>query len=393
MARVDNLTNFLNDVATAIKSKTGDSTAIPANQFDTKIMSIQTVGNYETRTLNVVANGSQTITPDTGYDAIESLTLNVSVPIKQLQDKSYEFTQNTNIVLRPETGYDGFSSVNLQINVPGQQINNQNKTVIPTTSQQVISADQGYTGLGNVTVNAVTSSIDQNIVAGNIKDGVSILGVTGNYTGSGDPEYATNLALSRQILGSSLPYTELEYIQATGTQWIDTDYVPVYGDEFEFRNITIPSQTQGTIFWCAKPSANGYGLGLRVYSGNNEDAYFNYFRTDTTQFHHGFITDGILRVTADSKLYYNDTLMVTSSYGNTGDITTNLFLFASDIVGSTPGSGKIGRIIITRNNLVQRTFIPVRRNSDNAICMYELITNTYLVNAGTGSFIAGPEIS
>lgn len=42
MARTNNLTNFLTDVATAIKTKTGDSTAIPASQFDTKIADITT---------------------------------------------------------------------------------------------------------------------------------------------------------------------------------------------------------------------------------------------------------------------------------------------------------------------------------------------------------------
>lgn len=42
MARTNNLTNFLTDVATAIKTKTGDSTLIPASQFDTKIANIST---------------------------------------------------------------------------------------------------------------------------------------------------------------------------------------------------------------------------------------------------------------------------------------------------------------------------------------------------------------
>lgn len=54
----------------------------------------------------------------------------------------------------------------------------QSKTVTPTTSQQVITPDTGYE-LASVTVNAVTSSIDSNIQAENIKDGVEILGVTG----------------------------------------------------------------------------------------------------------------------------------------------------------------------------------------------------------------------
>lgn len=59
----------------------------------------------------------------------------------------------------------------------------QNKTVTPTTSLQTVTADEGKTGLGTVTVNAVTAAIDANITAENIKSGVTILGVTGSYSG------------------------------------------------------------------------------------------------------------------------------------------------------------------------------------------------------------------
>lgn len=60
----------------------------------------------------------------------------------------------------------------------------QDRTVTPSTSKQTIQkTTNSYYGLGKVTVNAVTSAIDENIVAGNIKSGVTILGVTGSYTG------------------------------------------------------------------------------------------------------------------------------------------------------------------------------------------------------------------
>ena len=66
---------------------------------------------------------------------------------------------------------------------PAPAGNLQDKTVTPTTTEQEITADTGYSGLGTVTVEAVTSEIDANIEAGNIKKDVSILGVTGTYTG------------------------------------------------------------------------------------------------------------------------------------------------------------------------------------------------------------------
>ena len=61
----------------------------------------------------------------------------------------------------------------------------QSKNVNPTTSTQTITADGGYDGLSSVTINAVTSAIDNNIQAGNIKKDVTILGVTGTLVAGG----------------------------------------------------------------------------------------------------------------------------------------------------------------------------------------------------------------
>ena len=59
----------------------------------------------------------------------------------------------------------------------------QEKTVSPSTNTQKITPDEGYDGLSKVIVNAVTNAIDKNIVSGNIKKDVAILGVTGTYEG------------------------------------------------------------------------------------------------------------------------------------------------------------------------------------------------------------------
>lgn len=56
--------------------------------------------------------------------------------------------------------------------------------VTPSTSAQTITATGAISGYSPVNVSAVTSSIDANIQAGNIKNGISILGVMGNYGGT-----------------------------------------------------------------------------------------------------------------------------------------------------------------------------------------------------------------
>ena len=56
--------------------------------------------------------------------------------------------------------------------------------VTPTTSSQSVTPSSGYV-FSSGTVQGVTSAIDANIQEGNIREGVTILGVTGDYRGSG----------------------------------------------------------------------------------------------------------------------------------------------------------------------------------------------------------------
>lgn len=77
--------------------------------------------------------------------------------------------------------YDGYIAAIPQGSAPSLQ----SKTATPSTSQQVIQPDAGYDGLEKVTISAVTAAIDSNIQAGNIKNGVTILGVSGTLSGGG----------------------------------------------------------------------------------------------------------------------------------------------------------------------------------------------------------------
>lgn len=85
----------------------------------------------------------------------------------------------------------------------------QSKSVIPTTSQQVVEADTGYE-LSEVLVTGVTSDIDVNIVPDNIVKDVTILGVTGVFEGSKTkPEQEKNVtpSIDLQIIEPDEGYT------------------------------------------------------------------------------------------------------------------------------------------------------------------------------------------
>ena len=118
MARINSLSDFLNDVSSAIKQKLGDDKPIPASQFDTKIAEIETKGNYQQKSVTISNNGTRIFTPDANYDAIEQIEITTDVPTPQLQTKAVEITSNGNISVLPDTNYDGMTQVNLTINVP-----------------------------------------------------------------------------------------------------------------------------------------------------------------------------------------------------------------------------------------------------------------------------------
>ena len=150
MARTDSLSNFLTDVASAIKTKKGSETSIPAANFDTEILAIPVRGQYQTKIVNISQNGSTIVTPDAGYDAIEGIEIIVAIPETPLQTKTVQITSNGNITVLPDTGYEGMTQVGLEVAVPGQTINNQDKTI---TQNGTYTADSGYTGIGTATVN------------------------------------------------------------------------------------------------------------------------------------------------------------------------------------------------------------------------------------------------
>lgn len=57
-------------------------------------------------------------------------------------------------------------------------------TITPTTQEQIVTAPSDITGYSPITVGAVTADIDPNLLAENIRAGVTILGVTGTLDGS-----------------------------------------------------------------------------------------------------------------------------------------------------------------------------------------------------------------
>jgi hypothetical protein len=112
---------------------------------------------------------AQTVTPDSKYDGLSKVTVN-AVP---LQTKSI----TANGTYTPAADKLGFSSVTVNVNDAPKL---EEKYITPKTYQQKVTPNSGFDGLSTVYVEG-----DPDLQSGNIKTGVTIFGVAGNYTGEG----------------------------------------------------------------------------------------------------------------------------------------------------------------------------------------------------------------
>lgn len=153
---------------------------------------------YQAKTNITPTTSSQTITADAGYDALSSVQIN-AMPSGSAATPATTITANPTITVSSgglitatasasksvtptvSAGYVSAGTAGT-VSVSGSNTSQLTAkaaaTYTPTTADQTIASGQYLTG-------AQTIKGDANLLAENIKDGVSIFSVQGNYTGDG----------------------------------------------------------------------------------------------------------------------------------------------------------------------------------------------------------------
>lgn len=195
------------------------------------------------------------------------------------------------------------------------------------------------------------------------------------------------LALMLANLKKKRPYyCEVEYLESTGTQRIDTGYnINTSTDEVTvyFQLITTEKYS-----WLMGEHDNGARFGIGSGDGTNlrNIAYgvSTYKVNDTEVYNsqHYFNANS-------NGVYVNGTLVHAFENFNS---TSTIYLFNLNISGGGSGaSGRIWRYTHKRNGVLIRDFIPVL-DWDMTPCMYDKVSGQLFYNQGTGTFTYGREI-
>lgn len=182
-------------------------------------------------------------------------------------------------------------------------------------------------------------------------------------------------------------YIELEYIESTGTQYIDTKYKPNNNTQVITKAFLSLSDTAYWLFGARNGSAIAT-FGFLTY----QNQYRSDYGTDQGKFINQSFSENFIINKNKNITTINDSNEVTSPT-NTFQCSYNLYLFANNSGGSITGKGSstIYYFQIFENGNKIKDFIPCK-NPSNEVGLYDLVYGTFYPNAGTGDFIAGPVV-
>ena len=212
--------------------------------------------------------------------------------------------------------------------------------------------------------------------------------------GTGEFKYA-------ELSGFPSDYKEVAYLESTGEQWIDMQY-PVTSGNIELRTkLFVPSvpDAEMDIFGFYRSSYGGAAIGFidnqafiysRNKSANDGRASFPavYTGNDYT-----FEINALWDYENRTKYLTINGERYASKYN--GDVSQNPNVNPKLFACNTSADNLIGKMYYFQlydNGVLVRDFVPCYRKSDKKPGMYDLVSDTFFTNAGTGEFICGSDI-
>lgn len=240
--------------------------------------------------------------------------------------------------------------------------------------------DRTLEDVSNKTAKGFYNATDFNRVDACMEDLVARLGRIGYSV----PGYQ-RVKIERAVTPSSrLPegYAEVQYIQSSGTQYVDTGFKPNQDSRVLIKLSTSETGSH-TVFgadidWVD----NGFALGVG----------FTHYGKETGTIS-GLNNGSPPEVDFNKNIISMDGSTVLAMGASTFSAPHNLALFANNRAGGIQEKTTMALYYcrIYDGNTIIRDYIPCK-NAGGAVGLYDLVDGKFYGNAGTGSFTAGPVV-
>jgi hypothetical protein len=187
-------------------------------------------------------------------------------------------------------------------------------------------------------------------------------------------------------------YTELQYIESTGKQYINTGVV------FDSGSLKFEADVYTTSNISTEEDFIGNFTGASLSTG-----FVGGFTTNITFLYSAPSNVNVPRVKQNSWQKYigeftNSNQMIltydgtTVSASRTGQYNSSPIVLFRGSESYKPATHiRLGIVSIYLNNTMVRDFIPAK-NASGVVGMYDMVSGQFFTNAGTGTFVAGPDM-
>lgn len=188
---------------------------------------------------------------------------------------------------------------------------------------------------------------------------------------------------------SGLPsgYTQLEYIQSSGTQYIDTKFKP-NGNTRVLADCSLLGGTYPTAFGAWTSASKDMVIVLALTANSARIYYASQEKDLSVSIMNRHILD------FDAGTFRVDGTNISSFAKNNFQCSNSIYLFTfhgGETQGSFKTTARYYNCKIYDNGILARDFVP-SKNSSGAVGLYDLVNAQFYANAGTGTFTAGPEV-
>ena len=182
-------------------------------------------------------------------------------------------------------------------------------------------------------------------------------------------------------------YTQLEYIESTGTQYIDSGvkFSPTLKIETKYE-LTKTTDTRNYVFGLVEKNNS------RVQWSHSPESFAG-FNTTYEKFAMTCETGKEYNLHMDSGKFILDGTVVSDQSGQAAGVVSSetIRICAAHIDGAIThfSNLKLYSFNIADGENLIRSFVPAKRNADGAVGLYDRVEGKFYENKGTGSFVAG----